>query len=422
MQGRVAGVTVVTNGQPGTTSQIRVRGFGAFGGNEPLYIVDGLPAANTEFLNPDDIETTTVLKDAAAASIYGARAANGVIVYTTKKGAKGGKSLRVNLDVLGGVTDPGEGLDMMNPADFATWTWKAFENTGFQAGTAPVYTHPQFGTGSTPVIPDYILVGSLSGVNGTLDMAAERAKYNVTDFSKPIYQVTRSAQGSGTNWYDEITRTAPLFRGTLGISGNGEKSRYYFGFGAQEQAGILKYQNFRRYSARINTEFDILKNLRFGENLQFTYRQVRLLQGGGGGAGVSDDENDILNAFRTPTIIPVYDEFGGYGGTRAAGFNNPGNPVANLDRQKDNRGFATSAFGDIYLEFEPIPDLVLRSSIGGNYNSFYTWSYFARTYENSENNSAVTYNEGAGQQFGWTFTNTVNWKKTFGEIIAWTYW
>ena len=143
-----------------------------------------------------------------------------------------------------------------------------------------------------------ILQGNLYGVNGSLDLNAERAKYNVTDFSKPIYQVTAAAQGAGTDWYDAITRTAPLFRGTLGISGNGDKSRYYFGLGVQEQAGILKHQNFRRYSVRVNTEFDILKNLRFGENLQFTYRQVRLLQGGGGGAGVSDDENDILSAFR----------------------------------------------------------------------------------------------------------------------------
>ena len=84
LQGRVAGVTVITNGQPGTASIIRVRGFGAFGGNEPLYIVDGVPVGSTNFLAPDDIETTTVLKDAAAASIYGARAANGVILYTTK--------------------------------------------------------------------------------------------------------------------------------------------------------------------------------------------------------------------------------------------------------------------------------------------------------------------------------------------------
>jgi len=88
LQGRIAGVTVVTNGQPGTASQVRVRGFGAFGGNQPLYIVDGVPVESTDFLNPDDIESTTVLKDAAAASIYGARAANGVIIYTTKEATR----------------------------------------------------------------------------------------------------------------------------------------------------------------------------------------------------------------------------------------------------------------------------------------------------------------------------------------------
>ena len=94
LQGRVPGVTVISNGQPGTTSQIRVRGFGAFGGNNPLYIVDGVPTQDVSFLNPDDIETTTVLKDAAAASIYGARAASGVIVYTTRKRQKGSETNR----------------------------------------------------------------------------------------------------------------------------------------------------------------------------------------------------------------------------------------------------------------------------------------------------------------------------------------
>ncbi|MEL6853223.1 MAG: TonB-dependent receptor plug domain-containing protein, partial [Bacteroidota bacterium] len=93
LQGRVPGVTVVTNGQPGTTSQVRVRGYGALGGNAPLYVVDGVPVQNIDFLNPDDIETTTVLKDATAASIYGARAAGGVIVYTTRKGKRGDRQL-----------------------------------------------------------------------------------------------------------------------------------------------------------------------------------------------------------------------------------------------------------------------------------------------------------------------------------------
>ncbi|MEO5603943.1 MAG: TonB-dependent receptor plug domain-containing protein [Cyclobacteriaceae bacterium] len=128
LQGRVPGVTVITNGQPGTTSQIRIRGFGSFGGNAPLYIVDGVPTGDVNFINPDDIETTTVLKDAAAASIYGARAASGVIVYTTKRGKKGQK-LNVTYDNLFGFTQPGDGQEMLKPQEFADWTWQAIRNT-----------------------------------------------------------------------------------------------------------------------------------------------------------------------------------------------------------------------------------------------------------------------------------------------------
>lgn len=413
LQGRVAGVTVVTNGQPGTTSQIRVRGFGAFGGNEPLYIVDGLPVGSTDFLNPDDIESTTVLKDASSASIYGARAANGVIVYTTKKGSRSAGKINITYDGMFGFTNPGEGQEMLNPAEHAEWTWNAIRNTAAQLGNQPTFTHPQFGTGTTPQIPDYILVGDQTGVSGTLDLTAERARYNVTDFSRPIYQVV-AANKSGTDWYDEITRTAPIIRNTLGISGGSEKSRFYFGLGMQDQAGILMNQKFQRYSFRANSEFDILKNLRFGENIQFTYRQTRLLQGGGGGIGISDDESIVLTAFRMPTIIPVYDVFGGYAGTRAKGFNNPRNPVADLNRNKDDRGYGVGGVGNIYLEFEPISNLVLRSSIGGQYGSGYFWDYNARQYENSENNSAVSYSEGASTVLSWTFTNTLNFKKQFG--------
>jgi len=165
LQGRVAGVTVITNGQPGTTSQIRVRGFGSFGGNQPLYIVDGVPTQDVGFLNPNDIESITVLKDAAAASIYGARAAAGVIVYTTKRAKKGAKKLEVSYDALYGVTTPGKGQSMMNPQDFADWTWNAIKHTEDANAAAqgrPVnyaaaitgFNHPQFGTGLTPVIPD----------------------------------------------------------------------------------------------------------------------------------------------------------------------------------------------------------------------------------------------------------------------------
>ena len=417
LQGRVSGLTIITNGQPGTSSIVRVRGFGAFGGNEPLYIVDGVPVGTTDFLNPDDIESTTVLKDAAAASIYGARAANGVIIYTTKRGARN-KKLRVDYNGMFGVTTPGVGLDMMNPQDFAKYTWIAEDNQARVDNRSPNYSHPQFGTGASPVLPYYLSVGPNSGVAGPFSadrIEQERAKYNIEPSKGGIYQLTRAATGEGTDWYDALTRNAPLNRHSIGLNGGSETSRFYIGLGYQDQAGIMINNNFKRFSFRANSEFDVTKNLRIGENFQATYRQVLGQQGGTGGRGVSDDENDILQAFRMPSIIPVYDEFGGYAGTASKGFNNPRNPVANRDGLVNDRNFNANIFGNVYAEYDIIDDLVFRTSIGGNYNNGYFFGFGRLQYENSENNSAFGYNEGSGFNFGWTFTNTLSYKKTFDK-------
>ncbi|GAB2498088.1 MAG: TonB-dependent receptor [Cytophagales bacterium] len=423
LQGRVSGVTVITNGQPGTSSIIRVRGFGAFGGNEPLYIVDGLPTGSTDFLNPDDIESTTVLKDAAAASIYGARAANGVIVYTTKKGARN-KKLRVDYNGMYGVTDPGTGLDMMNPQDYATYTWLAETNTARLQNRAPQYGHPQFGTGTSPVMPYYLSLITQDPVTGALGVASgqpgplsqaqidqQREWYNIDPTRGTVRQLTRAMTGEGTDWYAALTRNAPLHRHSLGFNGGSETSRFFVGVGLQEQAGIMIGNDFRRYSLRANSEFDVTKRIRVGQNFQATYRQVLGQQGGTGGRGVSDDENDILQAFRMPSIIPIYDEFGGYAGTASRGFNNPRNPVANREGQLNNRSFNANAFGNLYGEWDIIDDLTFRTSIGGQYDNFYGVGYTRLQYENSENNSAFGYNEFAGYSFAWTFTNTLAWKK-----------
>lgn len=413
LQGRVAGVTVVTNGQPGTTSQVRVRGFGALGGNEPLYVVDGVPVPSTEFLSPDDIETTTVLKDATAASIYGARAAGGVIVFTTKQGKKGKQEMQVSYNGMVGVTTPGESPPLLNPQEQAEWTWNAIRNAARQNNEDPTFNHPQYGTGNTPIIPDYLLVGSRSGVVGSVDLNAEAANYNVDPSAGPIYQVIK-ANKEGTDWYDEITRNAILHRHNIGMSGGGEGSRYYVGVGIQEQEGILVNQKFSRYTFRVNTEFDLLPSLRIGENVQATYRAARLLQGDNGGSGSSDDENLILTASRMSPIIPVYDEFGGYGGTAAPGFNNPRNPVADIDGNANDRAFAAEAFGNVYLEFEPIQSLIFRTSFGGRFQNFNLWDYTRRQYENSENNSAFGFSQSSNFNTSWVWTNTINYEKTFG--------
>ncbi len=413
LQGRVAGVTVITNGQPGTTSQIRVRGFGALGGNAPLYVVDGVTVNSTDFLSPDDIETTTVLKDATAASIYGARASGGVIVYTTKKG-KRGQRMKITYDGMVGVTTPGSGPGVLNPQEQADWTWNAIRNAAIQNGETPDFNHDQYGTGSSPVLPEYLLAGGASGNSITAaDIANATANYNIDPESGSIVQLVRT-NTAGTDWYDAITRNAIVNRHNLGISGGGEKSRYFVGMGLQEQEGIVERQKFSRYTFRVNTEFDILPFLRVGENIQATYRAARLLFGDTGGSGSSDDENIINMAYRMSPAIPVFDEFGGYAGTSAPGFNNPENPVATIDGAQNDRAFAAEGFGNVYLELEPIEDLVIRTSYGGRFQSFNLWNFTRRTYENSENNSSFGFAQSSNYATSWVWTNTANYKTEFG--------
>ncbi|MVM32195.1 SusC/RagA family TonB-linked outer membrane protein [Spirosoma sp. HMF4905] len=429
LQGRVAGVTVITNGQPGTTSQIRVRGFGSFGGNQPLYVVDGVPTQNVQYISPDDIESTTVLKDAAAASIYGARAASGVIVITTKRGQRHNQKLSITYDGLYGVTDPGHGPKILNPQEQADWAWQARKNDIYQAGgtvgpdSFTGIANGQYGSGPTPVLPDYLLVGTSTGLSASqVDLTAEAAKYNVNPLNGAIYNVIPSNK-AGTDWYGAITRVAPLTRHTLGFSGGTDASRFYISIGMQNQAGIVTYNNFSRYSLRANTEFDITKKLRFGENFQLTYISntgvlgstgSQLGNGTNNNSSSSTDENDVLTAFRIAPIIPIYNSFGGYAGTAAKGFNNPNNPVANRDAAKNNGNFNIFGFGNAYLEYDVIPDLTLKSSIGGTYFNNYYNSYGRVQYENSENNTTYTYSEGSGYGLAWTFTNTASYKHKFG--------
>ncbi|UBM60510.1 TonB-dependent receptor [Marinilongibacter aquaticus] len=414
LAGRVAGVTVITNGQPGTNSTIRVRGFGAFGGNQPLIIVDGVPTQNTNFLAPDDIETTTVLKDAAAASIYGARAANGVIVYTTKKGKKGQKGIQVSYNGMYGATDPNvKGAPkMLTPQEQADWTHIAYRNNAAVNGTEPVYNHPQYGTNAQATLPDYLYADGLSGVRGSVDLAAIQAAYE----ADPEHTFLIKPNLSGTNWYDAITRLGQLQRHNLGFSGGGDNGRFYLGLNLQDQQGIVINNDFKRYALRLNSEFDLGKHVRFGENAQFSYISIKGQQGGSNGQGSADDESNLLSAYRMPTVIPVYDEFGNYASTIAQGFNNPRNPLRAVQQNAANdRSFSLTGFGNIYLEVEPIKDLVFKTSMGGALGNGYSVNYDYRYFGDSEPQASNNFSEGASYAMQWVWTNTLNYKLGFGR-------
>ena len=412
-QGRIPGVTIISNGSPGSTSQIRVRGFGAFGGNEPLYVVDGVPTTNIDFLNPGDIESTTVLKDAAAASIYGARAANGVIVMTTKSGSRTQES-GITLDYTLGLTDPNVAgsPEMLTPLQMAQYTHIGYENNAAANGTPVAYTHPQYGTNATPVLPDYLHANGANGIVGSVDLAAIQAAYDADPLN--TFLIKANKEGSGTNWYDAITNTAPLHRFSLGANGGNERGRYYIGMGSQFQDGILINNILRRHTLRANSKYDITDFLSVGENIQATYRETKTT-GGGGSITSADDESEILAAYRMPSIIPVYDEFGSYASTKAAGFNNPRNPVRRLtENGKDDTSYSLSVFGNIYADLKIIDGLTVRSSLGGSVSNYYYQNYNYPYLGDSETEAAYTFAEGAGKNISWVFANTVTFDQKFG--------
>ncbi len=413
LQGRVAGVIVQTSGQPGAQSQVRIRGFGSFGGNAPLYVVDGVPTYDVSNINPTDIESTTVLKDAGAASIYGARASAGVIIYTTKHGNYDGKT-KIDFDMSTGLTFPGSGISMLNPQDQANKVYEALRNGGGNATGQP------YGSDiNNAVLPDYINVGVKQGdgswkPTGNINendprIAAALSSYNVDPDKGAIIQVVKANKG-GTDWYGAMTQVAPVNRYSLGVSSGTEKAHYYMNLAYYDQQGITKNQYLKRFNARINSEFKPIKSLRIGENLQLTYRENPLIGG-------QQTENQLNQAYRMPTIIPVNDVNGGWAGTAAPGFNNPANPVASLSRNSRDYTLNTNAniFGNAYIEYDLLKNLTLRSSFGGGINYYYGMNYNQRTYENAEPVSSYQLGEFAGYSTNWVFTNTARYDQKFGD-------
>lgn len=182
LQGRVAGVTIGTDNSPGGNVMVRIRGFGTINDNSPLYIIDGVPTkGNLNTLNLGDIESTQILKDASASSIYGSRAGNGVVIITTVKG-KIGKP-KVSYDFYYGTQRPGKFLDLLNTEEYASLLWESRRNAG-NVGANGNPTHAQFGNGATPRIPDYIFPeGAMEG-DPRVNPANYTANIESPDFKK----------------------------------------------------------------------------------------------------------------------------------------------------------------------------------------------------------------------------------------------
>ena len=383
LQGRTTGVVVAANsGQPGSSSTVLVRGITSLNGgaNQPLWVVDGVVVDNggIGYLSPSDIESVEVLKDAASQAIYGARAAAGVILVTTKKGKAGGFKISYNGFI--GMAAPAHKLDLLNAQQYA----ELRNESSVNAGNGSIFDNPE-------------------------------------------------SLGEGTDWQNEIfNNSATLQNHEISISGGNDVSTFYTSFGYWNQEGIVAtdISNYERINFRINSEHKIYKWLTFGENLGYTHQKSV-------GIGNTNSEyGGVLSSAinltpLTPVIITdpeiansspytndgiMKDDNGNPYGIDSIVGQEMSNPHAYMKTRLGNYNWSDDFVGNIFANFRIIEGLNFRTTLGGKlaywgYESFTPVYYLNSTTINSVN----SFSRGRNKSFNYNFENTLSYAKTISK-------
>lgn len=370
MQGKAAGVQVSsTSGEPGESIKVRIRGIGTINGNDPLYIVDGVQTQDIAgILNPEDIKSFTVLKDASSAAIYGSRAANGVVIITTKKGVAGKPAFSYNF--YGGFQTHGHLTPLTNTDEYLK-----------------IYNEAAVADGRE-TIPDAI---------------------------KP--------QLSNTDWMQEIFRPALIMNHELSVSGGNDNTTYYVSGGYQKQDGIVLNSAYERVNFKTSVATTLAKWVKIGSNVNLSYTKQNLVGSSGDGYGGNGGSVVRYAFFRNPAL-PVYEAngdysdiptFDGYNTAQTITWFGDGyNPVG-LAQKYDWNLQTYRMFGDVFAEFTIIKDLKFKSDLGidvtfadeKRFNE--NWGTDGRV--NSPNSLSVS----SGRGFTYTWSNTLNYTKIFNE-------
>ncbi len=415
LQGQASGVSVVSSGQPGQAPLIRIRGFNSFGNNTPLYVVDGVPTQNVNDLNTNDVASMQILKDAGAASIYGSRASNGVVIITTKRGT--GK-VKVSYDgYYGTQVPPGGNVNhILNPTEYGQLLFTAGQNynTLNPADQQPVGNNI-YGFGAAPVMPYWLVNGTTGGVTNTggyaqNDPAANAALYNADPTGANYYQIAKANQG-GTDWYHAIFKAKPIESHNISVAGGNDQGSYLFSMNYFNQQGTLINTYLKRYTIRANTSYKLSNRVRIGENLAYS-----VLDNPQANGGILVEGSAIGFAMRENPIIPVYDIAGNFAGSAPKGLNNPRNPVSIQATTSNDRGLATRLFGNVYGEVDVLRNLTFRTSFGGE--SYSGWDHYYHTpdyYDAEPQYTSPSYTEQAYNGWDWTWTNTLSYNLTKGD-------
>ena len=396
LQGRAAGVNIVNDARPGGEATVRIRGFGTLGNNDPLYIIDGVPSQSQSNLNPNDIESLQVLKDASAASIYGSRAANGVIIITTKKGKLGKPTISYN--TFYGTQTAAKDVDALNARDLGEYLYLA----DLYAGVTPSHGQYTFGPNGEVTIPDYVFP---SGANEG-DTGTDPSLYSLVDGN--IYAITRSAD---TNWWEEITRSAPIQSHNISASGATENARYAFSLNYFDQESFIKFYEYNRVSLRANTEFKAIdKKLTIGENFTASFDNQK------GVVPNDDEQGPVQGSYKHHPLLPIYDIAGNFAGSRGLNLGNNFNPYATLSRNQDDRRYRLRLLGNVYADYEIIPNLNLRTSFGVDAFVQRERDLGRPQPEYVEGNFINSSTAREQYEYQWTWTNTLSYSKTFDEV------
>lgn len=380
LQGRTSGLTIAANsGMPGAGSTVRVRGTTTINNSNPLYIVDGVPVdvGGIDYLNASDIESIEVLKDAASAAIYGARAANGVIIVTTKKGSAG--AMRVNYHAYLGTQAPAKKLELLDASQYATLRNEALKNAGL------------------PLL-----------------------------FSDP------ASLGKGTDWQSTIfNNNAAIQNHELSVSGGSEKSTYYFSFGYLDHEGIVAtdISHYKRMNLRINATNQVNSWLKFGNNFGYSHiKNKGSLNSNsefGGPLGSAINLDPITPIIITDPAIAGAPPYSNQPVVRDAAGNPYGisqyvgqeltNPLAYIATRLGNYGWSDNMVGNVYAEIEPIKGLRIKSDIGAKLSFWgdeaFTPVYYLNAASSVTNNS---YFRSKNQGLSWNFENTASYSRKFG--------
>lgn len=372
LQGRIPGVMITTDGSPGGGATVRIRGIGTLGNNDPLYIIDGIPTKRgLQELNQNDIESIQVLKDASSATIYGSRAANGVIIVTTKKGKKGYN--RVDFDASTSLQFYNSKIDVLNTEQRGRAYWQASVNDRLNPNVNQTYQYDWNNDFNNPVLNKVILPEFLDAI--------------------------KSMRPADTHWFDEVSQTSVLQNYNLSLASGTERGNSLFSISYYDNKGIIRQTRDQKLTARFNSDYSFFKNrVKIGENFSATYLKDVLIPTG----SVTE-----LSIIAIPAV-PIHTVDGGWGGP-GPGMADRHNPVRLIEDNKQNKNKFVRVFGNAFIEVNILPKLNFRSSIGVDYNGNYART-LRKSYVSgylSDQTNAV--NNSSSYEGNWILQNTLTY-------------